>query len=103
MSKNKEIMDTKEVSEFLKLHPFTVNKLAREGKIPAFKIGADWRFHRKYIESWIKEKVAYNAQRKERRKANGSVSNRQRNSSPPIELFSSEVASDIVSRIEKEK
>ena len=68
MAKNKEILDTKEVSEFLKLHPFTVNKLAREGKIPAFKIGADWRFHRKHIERWINEKIEYHAQGKERRK-----------------------------------
>ena len=68
MAKNKEILDTKEVSAFLKLHPFTVNKLARGGKIPAFKIGADWRFHRKHIERWINEKIEYNAQGKECRK-----------------------------------
>lgn len=68
MNKNKEIMNTKEVSEFLKLHPFTVNKLAREGKIPAFKIGADWRFHKKHIERWINEKIAYHQQGRERRK-----------------------------------
>ncbi len=69
MSKTKEIMDTKEVSEFLKLHPFTVNKMAREGKIPAFKIGVDWRFHRRHIERWINEKIAYNQAGKERRKS----------------------------------
>lgn len=97
-------MDTKEVSEFLKLHPFTVNKLAREGKIPAFKIGADWRFHRKYIETWIKEKVAYNEQRKDRRKISNTASNRNRKSnSPSMELFNSEVVSDIVSRINEDK
>ena len=62
MTNSKEIMNTKEVSEFLQLHPFTVNKLAREGKIPAFKIGADWRFHKRHIDKWIKEKVAYNYQ-----------------------------------------
>ncbi|TAN62645.1 DNA-binding protein [bacterium] len=66
--KNKEIMNTLEVAEFLKLHPYTVNKLAREGKIPAFKIGADWRFHKKHIERWINEKIAYSQQGRERRK-----------------------------------
>lgn len=69
MSKTKEIMNTKEVSEFLKLHPFTVNKMAREGKIPAFKIGVDWRFHRRHIERWINEKIEYNRAGKERRHA----------------------------------
>jgi excisionase family DNA binding protein len=69
MIKDKEIMTSKEVAEYLNIHPLTVNKLAREGKIPAFKIGTDWRFHKKYIEKWIREKLNYQANRKERRKA----------------------------------
>jgi len=67
--KDKEIMTTKEVADYLNVHPLTVHKYAREGKIPAFKIGTDWRFHKKYIEKWIKEKLTYNFQGKERRKA----------------------------------
>ncbi len=55
--KNKEIMTAKDVAEYLNLHPLTVHRYAREGKIPAFKIGTDWRFHKKYIERWIKEKL----------------------------------------------
>ena len=55
-NKNREIMTSKDVAEYLNLHPLTVHRYAREGKIPAFKIGADWRFHRKYIERWIREK-----------------------------------------------
>lgn len=73
MAKTKEIMNTKEVSEFLKLHPFTVNKMAREGKIPAFKIGVDWRFHRRHIERWINEKIEYNRAGKERRVSRPAV------------------------------
>jgi excisionase family DNA binding protein len=69
MIKDREIMTAKEVAEYLNIHPLTVHKLAREGKIPAFKIGTDWRFHKKYIERWIREKLIYNAQSKERRKA----------------------------------
>jgi len=62
------IMTTKEVAEYLHIHPLTVHKYAREGKIPAFKIGTDWRFHKKYIERWIREKLSYNARGKERRR-----------------------------------
>lgn len=58
--KEKEIMTAKEVAEYLSIHPLTVHKYAREGKIPAFKIGTDWRFHKKYMERWIKERVVYN-------------------------------------------
>ncbi len=68
MSKNKEIMTAKDVADYLDLHPLTVHRYAREGKIPGFKIGTDWRFHRKHIEKWIKEKVQYNLEGKERRK-----------------------------------
>ena len=54
--KNKEIMDAREVADYLKVHLFTVHKYARQNKLPAFKIGADWRFNRKSIEKWIREK-----------------------------------------------
>ena len=66
MARNKEIWTTKEVAEYLNIHPLTVHKYAREGKIPAFKIGTDWRFHRKYIERWIKEKSSCNLGGKEK-------------------------------------
>jgi len=68
MGKNKEIMTAKEVADYLALHPLTVHRYAREGKIPAFKIGTDWRFHKKYIEKWIREKVIYNTSGKDREK-----------------------------------
>lgn len=66
--KNKEILDLKGVAEYLDVHPATIYKYAREGKIPAFKFGSDWRFHRKMIDKWIQEKVRYNTQKNERRK-----------------------------------
>ena len=69
MSKDKEILTAKEVAEYLNIHPLTVHRYAREGRIPAFKIGTDWGFHKKYIERWIREKSVYNAQGKERRKS----------------------------------
>ena len=68
MFKNKEILTTKEVADYLHLHPLTVHRYAREGKIPAFKIGTDWRFHKKYIERWIRQKLVYNFHDKEHKK-----------------------------------
>ena len=65
MDRNKDIMTAKDVAEYLKLHPLTVHRYAREGKIPAFKIGTDWRFHRKYIDKWIRGKLVYNLRSKE--------------------------------------
>ena len=69
---NKEILTVKDVAEYLNIHPLTVQKYARAGKIPAFKIGTDWRFHKEYIEKWIKEKLDYNVTKVERRKNNNT-------------------------------
>jgi excisionase family DNA binding protein len=68
-NKEKEIMTAKDVAGYLGIHPLTVQKYAREGKIPAFKIGTDWRFHKKYIERWIREKSSYNVQRRDTKKS----------------------------------
>jgi excisionase family DNA binding protein len=65
MAEAKEILTAKEVAEYLNVHPLTVHKYAREGKIPAFKIGTDWRFHRKHLERWIRAKSTYNLHGKE--------------------------------------
>jgi excisionase family DNA binding protein len=48
-----EILTLKEVSEILRVHPHTVYKLVRQGKIPSFRFGGDWRFRRDRIVQWI--------------------------------------------------
>jgi excisionase family DNA binding protein len=39
-----DLYRTKEVSEILRLGRATVGKLARQGKLPAIKVGQQWRF-----------------------------------------------------------
>ena len=48
-----EIMTTKEVAAYLKLHEVTVCKHADEGAIPAKRIGRVWRFDKEIIDRWI--------------------------------------------------
>ena len=48
-----EIMTTKELASYLKLHEITVCKYAAEGKIPAIRIGRVWRFDKDAIDKWI--------------------------------------------------
>ena len=69
MPKEKEIMTAREVARYLNIHLLTVHKYAREGKIPAFKIGADWRFHKKYIEKWIRRKINYNLYKEDKKRS----------------------------------
>ncbi len=48
-----ETLTPNDLSKILKLHPFTVTRLAREGKIPAFKVGGVWRIRKDEFERWI--------------------------------------------------
>jgi excisionase family DNA binding protein len=43
-----------EVAEWLQVHPTTLYRLLRQRKIPAFRVGSDWRFQRDAIERWVK-------------------------------------------------
>jgi len=47
------LMDIKETAEYLRMNKMTVYKLARQGKIPAFKIASEWRFRKDLIDEWL--------------------------------------------------
>ena len=49
-----ETFTPNDLAKMLNLHPFTVTRLAREGKIPAFKVGGVWRFRKDEFERWTK-------------------------------------------------
>jgi len=44
MGRFPEIFSAEDVAKQFKLHPYTVRRLARKKKIPAFKFGGQWRF-----------------------------------------------------------
>ncbi len=48
-----DMLTVREVSQILRIHPTTVYKLAREGKLPSFQVGAPWRFHKDLIARWM--------------------------------------------------
>ncbi len=50
------IMTAKEVAEYLRVHPSTIYRQLRLRSIPAFKVGADWRFNRDSIDRWMLER-----------------------------------------------
>ena len=45
-----------EVARALKFDPYTIRRLVREKKIPAFKIGGQWRFDKHELDEWRKKK-----------------------------------------------
>ena len=48
-----ETITPNEIAAILRIHPFTVTRLAREGKLPGFKVGGIWRFRKDQFEEWI--------------------------------------------------
>jgi excisionase family DNA binding protein len=51
-------MTLDDVAKFLQVHPSTIYRLVKGHRIPAFKVGSDWRFNQKSIEQWIRENEA---------------------------------------------
>lgn len=48
-----DLMTTKEAAEYLKLNYMTVYKLSQRGRIPASKIGGNWRFRKDLLDDWL--------------------------------------------------
>ena len=56
-----QIMTLREVAQYLGLHVMTVYKLTREGRVPAAKIGGQWRFKRDVLDEWLESQMHRNA------------------------------------------
>jgi len=51
------IMTVHDVADYLRLSEAKVYKMAREGLIPAFRMGKTWRFKRQLIDEWIRRET----------------------------------------------
>jgi len=53
----KQVMDIIELSEYLGIGKSKIYALIRQQKIPASRIGRQYRFSKEVIDSWLKEKI----------------------------------------------
>jgi excisionase family DNA binding protein len=51
------LLDSEEAAALLKIHPKTLQKLARNGEVDAIQIGKLWRFRASALNRWL-EKIA---------------------------------------------
>lgn len=49
------VMTLEEVAGYLRVHPSTIYRLLKKKKLPAFKVGSDWRFNLESIDRWRAE------------------------------------------------
>ncbi len=52
-----EILTLEEVALYLRLKPQTIYKWAQEKRIPAVKLGKEWRFRRSILDRWLNEQM----------------------------------------------
>jgi len=52
-----EILTLEEVAAYLRLTPQTIYKWAQERRIPAVKLGKEWRFRRSILDRWLDEQM----------------------------------------------
>jgi excisionase family DNA binding protein len=50
------LLDSDEAAALLKIHPKTLQRMARRGEIRAIQIGKLWRFRASVLNEWIKSR-----------------------------------------------
>ncbi len=50
-------MTTIEVARYFRVDKYTIYRLASKKKLPAFKVGNQWRFKRSILEVWLKRNM----------------------------------------------
>jgi len=51
------LLTTGQVAHYLKIDKFTVYRLVAQRKLPAFKVGNQWRFKKRMLEVWLKRNM----------------------------------------------
>ena len=54
-----DILTLEQVAELLQVNRRTIYRLVREGKIPAFKVGKQWRFKKEAIDKWTERQSQF--------------------------------------------
>ena len=53
----KTFLTVKEVAQYLRVNEYTVYRLVNQKKIPAYKVGSQWRFKRSVLDEWLKKQL----------------------------------------------
>lgn len=55
--KEDDLLTTEEVARYLRVDKYTIYRLVSQQKIPAFKIGIQWRFKKSLLERWLRKNL----------------------------------------------
>jgi excisionase family DNA binding protein len=51
------VIDSEEAATFLNINPKTLQKMARKGEVPAYRIGKLWKFRISDLDEWLRSKL----------------------------------------------
>jgi len=51
----KSLMDFEETKEYLRVSRATLYRLLQTGRVPASKVGGQWRFRQERLDQWLEE------------------------------------------------
>ncbi len=51
------LLDSREAAEMLRIHPKTLQRMARNGEIAAIQIGKLWRFRTSALNEWLAKQI----------------------------------------------
>jgi len=52
-----EILTTETLAKYLHMNPQVIARMARERKIPGYKLGKKWLFKKSIIDEWLEKKI----------------------------------------------
>ena len=51
------VWNSAEAALYLRIHPRTITRMAKQGEIPAIHIGRLWRFRKSDLDAWLTHRV----------------------------------------------
>jgi excisionase family DNA binding protein len=59
LTMQENLLTVDQVARYLRVDKFTIYRLVTQRKIPAFRVGNQWRFKRAMIDSWLIENANF--------------------------------------------
>ena len=56
------LLTSQEAGAILRLHPKVVERKAKRGEVPGFKIGKGWRYRASSLDAWINSRLQFQCQ-----------------------------------------
>ena len=63
------ILIADEACRYLKMSKVTLYRYVRQGSIPAFKVGREWKFDKNTLDTWIQQRVKQDTEERSVRSA----------------------------------